>query len=45
MVPCTTAECPVYRPTGKAKYALEVNRDEPLTQVVGGGWRLEYQAE
>jgi uncharacterized protein len=42
MEPCREEKCPAYSSIGKAAFALEVNRSEPLTKGVGEGWILEY---
>jgi uncharacterized membrane protein (UPF0127 family) len=41
MDPCITTECPQYASDAPARYALEVNRGEPLTADVGTGWMME----
>lgn len=41
MVPCETDPCPSTASKGPARYVLEVNAGEPLTDAVGSGWVLE----
>ncbi len=40
MSPCTTPQCPSYPSLGPARFALEVNAGETLTQEVDEGWKL-----
>lgn len=41
MEPCTADPCALYPSAAPARYALEVNRGEPLTAAVGTGWTIE----
>lgn len=41
MDPCDTEQCPTYPSEGMAKYALEVNRGEALTEQVVDGWQID----
>ena len=41
MDPCTTETCPSYPSNGLSKYAVEVNKNEPLSAPVGEGWTID----
>lgn len=43
MEPCQSDPCQTYPSGGPARYALEVNRGEELTQGLGVGWVLEVR--
>lgn len=46
MNPCADGDaCPTYASEAPARYALEVNRDEPLTIDVADGWKVKLDID